>query len=157
MEESNELSIDGKKLSLFIRNEEIMSRVKNVASQLQNDFGDANPVFLCVLKGVFIFAADLLRAFGRPCEVSFVEISSYEGTESTGKIKTVLGLSNRLRGRNVVIVEDIIDSGLTMKYLVEQVKTYEPKDVRIVSLFTKPENLKHGVHVDYHALSSPVS
>ncbi len=155
MEENRTLSIDGKKLSLFIGNEEIKNRVQDVANRLLHELGDVNPVFLCILKGSLVFTADLMRAYKGQCEVSFVRISSYEGTESTGKAKTILGLTDEIKGRYVVIVEDIVDSGYTMKYLLEYIKAFQPKDVRVISLFVKPSRLANPVQVDYHCFEIP--
>ncbi len=155
MEENDTLSIDGRNLSLFIGNEEIMNRVENVANRLFEDLGDVNPLFLCVLKGSLMFTADFMRAYKGRCEVSFVRISSYEGTESTGKAKTVMGLTDELRGRYIVVLEDIVDTGHTMHYLLGQIEAFQPKGVRLVSLFVKPSKLAATVKVDYHCFEIP--
>ena len=106
-------------------------------------------MFLVVLNGTFIFAADLLRNITTPCEVSFVRLASYEGTSSTGKVKQLIGLNVNLEGRTVVIVEDIIDTGFTMQELLRTLSDKNPKELRIISLFVKPENLKVDLDIDY--------
>lgn len=155
MKDPDKLSIGGKTLSLFIDSEEIKRRVNLLASQIENDYKGRNPLFLCVLNGAFMFASDLLRAFHDNCEISFVKLSSYEGEDTTGKVKTLIGLNADIKGRYVVVVEDIVDTGLTMLGLLKQLHEKGPSDVKIASLFLKPEKLQHEVKVDYHCFSIP--
>jgi hypoxanthine phosphoribosyltransferase len=108
-----------------------------------------------VLNGAFIFAADLMREMTIPCEVSFVKLASYQGTTSTGTIHEVLGINENLAGRHIIIVEDIVESGLTIKRMVEQLGTRGPASVSICTLFFKPERLKEDLHLDYVAFKIP--
>jgi hypoxanthine phosphoribosyltransferase len=101
------------------------------------------------LNGAFVFAADLLRDVTIPCEVSFIRLASYEGTSSTGEVKQLIGLNEDIEGRTVVIVEDIIDSGLTMQELLLMLTKKNPKEIRIASLFVKPNNLKVDLNIHY--------
>mgnify|MGYP001653133756 CR=1 FL=1 len=150
MTDPNKLSIGEDTLSLFINSDEIKTRVIHLAKKLENDLKKENPLFLCVLNGAFMFASDLLRAFKYPCEISFIKLSSYEGHDSTGKVKTLIGLTDNIKDRYVVIVEDIVDTGLTMKQLKRQLEALEPKAVKIAALFLKPEKLLYDIKVDYY-------
>jgi len=114
-----------------------------------------NPLLLAVLNGAFIFTADLMREMTIPCEVSFVKLASYQGTTSTGTIHEVLGINEDLSGRHIIIVEDIVESGLTIKRMVEQLGTRGPASVSICTLFFKPERLKEDLHLDYVAFKIP--
>ena len=155
MKPQNVLSINGVNLTLFIENEKIKSKVSQIAEQLRAKYEGEIPVFLCVLRGAFIFAADLVRAYKGSCEISFIRLSSYEGTESTGVVKSVSGLPSNLAGRHVVVVEDIVDTGLTMSELKKMLMKEMPKSVEIATLFTKPSKLKCDVKVDYNCFEIP--
>ena len=133
----------------------IMQRVTQVAEQINNDLKDENPLFLAVLNGSFMFAADLLRGISIPCEISFVRMASYEGTSSTGKVKELLGLNEDISGRSIVVVEDIIDSGLTMKHLLQTLQQKGPKQVKVASLLVKPGNLKVDLDISYCCFEIP--
>ena len=114
-----------------------------------------NFVFLGVLNGAFIFAADLMRELTIPSEISFVKLASYQGTTSTGKINEVLGINEDLSGRTVIIVEDIVESGQTMKRMIESIGTRNPASVHICTLFLKPDKLKEDLDIDYVAFRIP--
>ena len=134
---------------------EIKQRVKELAQQMSRDLEGKNPLFLAVLNGAFIFAADLMREMTIPCEISFVKLASYQGTTSTGTIHEVIGINEDLSGRAVVIVEDIVESGLTIKRMMEQIGTRHPASVQVCTLFFKPEQLKEDLKLDYVAFSLP--
>jgi hypoxanthine phosphoribosyltransferase len=123
--------------------------VKEVAAQLDEDLRKKNPLFLVILNGSFMFAADLLRNINFPCEITFVKMSSYEGTSSTGEVKQLIGLNESVTGRTVVIVEDIIESGTTMKEMLRMLGEKKPREVFITSLFVKPGCLKVDLKIDY--------
>ena len=134
---------------------EIKQRVKELAQQMSRDLEGKNPLFLAVLNGAFIFAADLMREMTIPCEISFVKLASYQGTTSTGTIHEVIGINEDLSGRTVIIVEDIVESGLTIKRMMEQIGTRHPASVQVCTLFFKPERLKEDLKLDYVAFSIP--
>ena len=138
-----------KSFSLYLSEEEIIKEVKRVASAINSDLEGECPIFLVILNGSFIFAADLLREISIPCEIQFMRVASYEGTSSTGKVKEILGLNESIEGRTVVIVEDIIDSGTTMKELLKMLQERNPTDIRIASLLVKPKNMKVELDIDY--------
>ena len=114
-----------------------------------------NPLFLAVLNGSFVFAADLFRFITIPSEISFVKLASYEGTISTGKIKEVIGLNEDISGRDVIIVEDIVDTGSTMKRMLETLGTRNPRSLHICTLLLKPGKLSVPLNVEYVAMEIP--
>ncbi len=151
----NIVKIKDKNFKISIPEVEIKSRVKALALQMSKDLEGKNPLFLGVLNGSYIFAADLMREMTIPCEISFVKLASYQGTISTGSIKEVIGINEDLAGRHIVIVEDIVDTGRTMKQMIESLGTRNPASVQICSLFLKPDKLKEPIQVDYVAFSIP--
>ena len=134
---------------------EILERVKRVAEQINKDMAGKNPLFLAVLNGSFIFAADLMRFINIPSEISFVKLASYEGTTSTGEIKEVIGLNEDISGRDVIIVEDIVDTGSTMKRMLETLGTRNPRSLHICTLRLKPGKLAVPLNVEYVAMEIP--
>lgn len=149
------VKIKDKSFRVSIPEAEIKNRVKLLARQMSKDLEGKNPLFLAVLNGSFVFAADLMREMTIPCEISFVKLASYQGTTSTGKIKEVIGINEDLSGRTVVIVEDIVESGQTMKRMIESLGTRNPASVQICTLFFKPEKLKEDLTLDYVAFRIP--
>ena len=145
----NTIQVKDRHFSLYIPEEKIKARVKEVAEQIDADLKDKHPLFLVILNGSFVFAADLLRDINFPCEITFVKMSSYEGTSTTGKVKQLIGLNENVTGRTVVIVEDIIESGYTMKEMLHMLGEKNPKEVYITSLFVKPGCLKVDLKIDY--------
>ena len=149
------IKINDKWFRVSISEAEIKRRIKEVAGQISKELEGKNPLFLGVLNGSFIFAADLMREMTIPCEISFVKLASYQGTTSTGKVTEVIGINENLSGRTVVIVEDIVESGNTMKRMIEQLGTRNPESVRICTLFFKPDKLKEDLNLDYVAFRIP--
>ena len=149
------VKIKDKSFRISIPEAEIKARVKALAQQISKDMGGKTPLLLGVLNGSFIFAADLMREMTIPCEISFVKLASYQGTTSTGKIKEVLGINENLSGRTVVIVEDIVESGQTMKQMIESLGTRNPASVHICTLFFKPDKLREELTLDYVAFRIP--
>jgi len=147
--------IKDKTFETSIPEAEIKARVKELAIRLNKDFADKNPLFLTVLNGSFIFAADLLREITIPCEVSFVKLSSYEGILSTGKVHEVIGLNEDISGRTVIIVEDVVDTGRTMHQMLDSLKVRRPASIQICTLFVKPDKLEEPLDIDYVAFSIP--
>ena len=149
------IKINDRRFRISIPEAEIKNRIKTVAAQISKDLEGKNPLFLGVLNGAFIFAADLMREMTIPCEISFVKLASYQGTTSTGTIHEVIGINENLSGRTVVIVEDIVESGATMKRMIEQLGTRNPASVHICALFFKPDKLKVDLDLDYVAFRIP--
>ncbi|WP_291399756.1 hypoxanthine phosphoribosyltransferase [Daejeonella sp.] len=136
------IEIDDKHFELLFEYEQIKKRIRLLAIQLNIDFEDKIPVFLGVLNGSFIFLADLIKEIDISSEITFVKVSSYEGDKSSGKIKEEIGLQMSLKDRDVIIVEDIVDSGKTLEYLLKMVEKQMPASVNVCSLLLKPNSLK---------------
>ena len=149
------LQVKDKKFAVSIPEREILRQVKRVAEEINRDLVETEPLFLAVLNGAFMFAADLMKEVKLPSEIQFIKLASYEGTTSTGSITEMIGLSVSVEGRDVVIVEDIIDSGLTMKHLIETLQQKNPRSISICSLLVKPGNLKVDLEVKYRCFDIP--
>ncbi len=134
---------------LYMPESEIQACVQHVAQRISEDFKNKKPILCPVLTGSYLFVADLTRYIEFDAEVSFVRYSSYEGMSSTGKVKTILGFPQKCKGRDVIIVEDIVDSGVSMEYMIEELKKLEPASISICSFFFKPGNFKKNFKVDY--------
>ena len=140
----------------FIKRDEIKKQIKRLAAEIKRDYPNADPVFLCVLNGAFIFAADLFRACDmHDAEITFIRFKSYEGMASTGDVKEIMGLGEDIAGRHVIIVEDIIDSGLTMAHMIETLAAHNPASIAVCSCLVKPDALKVQIPIDYRCLDIP--
>jgi hypoxanthine phosphoribosyltransferase len=139
----------------FISEAEIAERVAAIGQQLRQQYEGKRPLFICLLNGAFVFAADLVRATGIECEVAFVRLASYEGTASTGRISTVLGIDFEVKNRHVIIVEDIVDSGRTLHHFMGQLSQMETASVALAVLLFKPEALLMPVQIDYLGFEIP--
>ena len=144
-----------KKFIPSIKADEILTHVRRVASEINKDYEGQEPLFLVVLNGSFIFAADLMREVTVPAEVSFVKLASYEGTSSTGTVREVIGLNTDITGRPVIIVEDIVESGITMAHMIETLKKQNPLSIDICTLLLKPEKLEVKLDIRYVAMEIP--
>lgn len=131
-----------KTFEIFIKKEEIADEVSALATQINEDFKGEEVVFIAVLNGAFMFASDLMKHIDLDCEISFVKMNSYSGTHTTGTVNELIGLNTELKGRNVVLVEDIVDTGITMDKIISLVNSHEPKQVKICSLLYKPNAFK---------------
>lgn len=147
--------VNGKRFVPFLSEEALIEKVAEVAARLNRDFDGKDPVFLGVLNGSFMFVADLFRRITIPCEISFVKLASYSGMRSTGSMKELIGLNENLRGRHVVVVEDIVDTGNTIVALQAALASREPASVQICTLLCKPSALQHTLQLDYVALEVP--
>lgn len=149
------VTLHDKTFETSIPEAEILKRVKAVADRINKDMAGKNPLLLAVLNGSFVFAADLMRMLTIPCEISFVKLASYQGTTSTGEIKEVIGINEDIAGRTVIIVEDIVETGLTMKRMIDQLGTRNPESVHICTLLLKPEKLEVELNIEYAAIEIP--
>lgn len=134
---------------LSITEQQIQQRIQEIGRQIHRDFAGKDPIFLVVLNGAFMFASDLLKEVEIPCQVSFIRLSSYVGTQSTGEVKEIMGINTPLEQRHVIIVEDIVDTGVTMKNMWALLSDHKPASIHLASLLVKPKNLKVNVNVDY--------
>ena len=144
--------VKDREFTISISSEEIQAAVAKLADQMNADLDGKNPLFLCVLNGSFIFAADLLKKINIDCEISFIKMASYQGTSSTGNVKTIFGLDNNIQDRVIVVVEDIVDTGNTIVALSDQLQAYGPKEIIISTLLFKPDAYQKDITIDYKAL-----
>ena len=150
------VKIDGLTFVPYLKEEDIQREVKRVAEELKRDLDGKAPLFICVLNGAFIFAADLIRETGiNDAVVTFVRYKSYEGTSSSGTVKQLVGLNEDIEGRDVVIIEDIVDTGITASLMVKDLKKRNPASLRFVTLLHKPDSSRTGFTPDYVAFSIP--
>ena len=152
----NKVRVNGMTFVPYLTAEEIQHQVKRIADDLRRDLEGKDPIFLCVLNGAFIFAADLYREVNLPDSViTFMRYKSYEGTSTTGNVKQIVGLYEDIKGKDVVIIEDIVDTGLTAERMIADIKEREPASVRFVTLLHKPESSRNGFKPDYAAFEIP--
>ena len=152
---TNNWVLKDKTFTKYIESSEIQTAIKALADRINHDMAGKTPVFIVVLNGAFIFAADLLKNVTIDCEIAFVKLSSYQGVQSTGTVREVIGLDIPLKGRSVIVIEDIVDTGLTLNKFLQQLSEMEPADVRIASCLLKPEAFKMSFPVDYLCFSIP--
>lgn len=149
------IQLHDKKFEIFISEEEINFALENMVKQIEADFWEDVPVFIGVLNGSFMVVADLLKKYTSPCEVSFVKMASYEGTQTTHTVKELIGLNQNLENRSVIIVEDIVDTGNTIEELKTIFKAHKVKHFKIATLFLKPEAYKKDIKLDYVGMRIP--
>jgi len=149
------MTINNKEFEQYIERNQISDRLNELAEQIDADYAGKSVVMLAVLNGAFIFAGDLIRLLKVDAEVSFVKLKSYRGTASTGEVQTLIGLMHELKDREVLIVEDIIDTGRTMSKLLEMVWEQSPASVKVCTLLVKPDVFKNKYRLDYVGFSIP--
>ncbi|MGM0620288.1 MAG: hypoxanthine phosphoribosyltransferase [Bacteroidota bacterium] len=150
------VKIHDKTFQLFIPYEKIRATVERMAEKMNNDLAGKDPLFICILNGSFMFAAELFKRIDLiDSEISFVKLASYAGKQSTGNVKQLIGLNEKIEGRTVVVLEDIVDSGITIDNIQDQLKKLKPKKVSVATLLLKPDALKKEVELDYVGLEIP--
>lgn len=152
-----EIQLHDKKFRSFISSEDILRSVNALGERMNRDLGDKNPLFISVLNGAFMFTSDLMKQIDGNCEITFVKMSSYLGTESSGSVKTVIGLDVDIKDRTVVVLEDIIDTGITISNLVGQLEKMLPKEIKIATLVFKPDAIERKIKIDYIGIEVPNS
>ena len=144
------IRVSDKDFAPFIPQEKIETEIRRIANEIKRDMADKEPLFLVMLNGAFMFAAELFKNLDMACEMAFVKYKTYEGTHSTGKANALLGLdAQQIKGRNIVIVEDIVDSGFTMNELLKDLNTNGAKSIRIATMMFKPNAFKFNYKIDY--------
>jgi hypoxanthine phosphoribosyltransferase len=144
-----------KEFEIAIPASDIKGAIWKIADKINEDLKDKNPVMVCILNGSFMFAADLLKLIKFPCQISFVKLASYEGISSSGQVKELIGVNEELAGRAVVLLEDIVDSGITVKKCINQVKNAGAKEVIVATLLYKPDAMKEDIKIDYVGMEIP--
>lgn len=133
----------------FIGQDQLQHRIAELALQINADYGDTCPLLVVVLNGAFLFAADLMKNITIDCEITFIRVASYEQTNSTGTVKQILGLKESVEGRHLILVEDIVDTGLTIANLRDQLLAQSPASLSVATLLFKPAALKEAVDLKY--------
>ena len=151
-----EVVVGDRTFQLYLDESVVQQLVKNLANTVSSELGDKQPLFLPVLNGSFIFAADLLRNLDFQSEIAFIKVASYEGTASKGEISELIGVNPfAVKGRTVVILEDIIESGISIEYVIQKLKEYGAAEIKVCTLFFKPECLQRDFTIDYIGKSIP--
>ena len=149
------IQVKDREFEVFLKEEDIQKEIKRVAAEINRDYVGKEPLFLCILNGSFMFAADLLKDVNIPCNVSFVKVSSYQGTDTTGKVKELMGLQEDVEGRHIIIVEDIVDTGYTMRDVLDLLAEKKAASVQVCALLCKPDKLKVDINLKYLAMNIP--
>lgn len=152
---TNKIKILDKEFSIFISATEIEAAVDKVAQRINTDLKEKNPLFIVILNGAFMFASDLMKKITLDCEVSFVKLSSYAGTSSSQNVKKLIGINEELHGRSIIIVEDIIDTGLTMEKLIADIQKLQPESIRLATCLFKPNAFQKSYPIDYVGIEIP--
>lgn len=149
------IQIKDKKFALSITDADIQVAVRQVAEAINHDMAGKDPLFLCVLNGAFMFAADLMKSVNVPCQLTFIKLASYEGLYTTGAVKEIIGLNESVVGRTVVVVEDIVDTGITMERILASLKAKGASEIHVATFLQKPDALQRDITVDYVAMKIP--
>ncbi|MDA3911202.1 MAG: hypoxanthine phosphoribosyltransferase [Bacteroidales bacterium] len=151
----DKVKILDKSFGIFIEEKTIKDRIAELGKEISADFKGETPVFLGILNGSFMFASDLLQNISIDCKISFLKLASYQGTTSTGSVRQLIGLNEELKGKPVIILEDIVDTGITIEHIIRQLQAYEPSEIRIASLLLKPEAYQKEEKIDYVGFEIP--
>jgi hypoxanthine phosphoribosyltransferase len=149
------IRVKDKEFETFIPASRIEAVVQQLADMINADFKDKNPLFLAILNGSFVFAADLLRKISIPCNISFVKFASYSGTETTEEVKELIGINEEIKGRQIILIEDIVDTGNTMELILSDLAKMHPADVKIACFCHKPDAFKKSFRIDYIGMNIP--
>jgi hypoxanthine phosphoribosyltransferase len=141
----HKIKVEDKEFEIFLENDTLNKRIRLLGIQINVDYEEKCPLFIGILNGSFLFMADLIKEINIPCEVAFMRVGSYEGTESSGIVKELIGLPDDIEGRDIIIVEDIVDTGLTLTHILKTIKERNPASIKVSSLLLKPASLKHQI------------
>jgi len=152
----NKIKLKDKEFQIAIHYESIHQSIRQIAARINHDFKDKEaPVFLSILNGAFMFTGDLFKELKINTHLSFVKFASYQGMNSTGEVKQLIGLNEDLKDKNIIVLEDIVDSGLTISKITKQLESYQPKELKIASLLLKPDVYKETIPIDYVGMEIP--
>ena len=149
------ISAHGKSFETFLSHDAIQERITEICKILSEKYASRTPVFLGIMNGAFMFAAEVMKKMTIDCEISFVKLKSYVGDQSSGEVTQMLGLDCKLDGRDVIILEDIVDSGRTLHYFLHELQKHNPASVSLFTLLVKPEAMKFEVPIDYAGFAVP--
>jgi hypoxanthine phosphoribosyltransferase len=149
------IQVHDKEFRLFIREAEIQKEVARIAGEMNRDLANRDPIFLGILNGAFMFASDLYKQLDFPCQITFLKLASYSGTYSTGSVKQLIGIGQDLKDRVVVVLEDIVDTGVTLETIIRQLSGYQPREIRVATFLHKPDAALTEVNLDYVGMHIP--
>jgi len=149
------IKILDKEFKPYLSAAEIQTKISVIASKLNKQLDGKDPLFMGILNGSFMFASDLYKQITVPSQITFLKLASYQGTGSTGKVKRLIGINEDIKDKTVVIIEDIVDTGVTLDSIIKQLRGYEPKEIIVVTLMFKPEAYTKEFKVDYFAFDIP--
>jgi hypoxanthine phosphoribosyltransferase len=149
------IKLHDKTFDIYISEEDIQKKVKEIAANINRDYQNKKPLFIPILNGAFMFAADLFKNITIDAEISFIKLASYKGMKSSGQVLTAIGLDMDLIDRDVIIVEDIVDTGNTLRVFLPKLQHQQPASLKIAALLHKPESLQHPLTIDYAGFSIP--
>jgi hypoxanthine phosphoribosyltransferase len=144
-----------KEFKMSIPASNIRKAVEQLAIQINNDYYEEEILFICILNGCFMFAADLLKKIKVPCQISFVKLASYEGLSSTGSIQELIGINEKIAGKKIIILEDIIDTGTTVDTIVTKLRTMNPASLKVATFLFKPQSYHKNLKIDYIGMEIP--
>lgn len=150
-----EVQVLDKTFRVSIPEAEILKAIKEMAAKMNDDLKGKDVIFLGILNGCFLFAADLFKEIDVPCQVTFLKLASYQGTSSTGNVKRLIGINEDIENKTVIILEDIIDTGNTLESIIKQLRGYEPAEIKVATLLYKPEAYTKDIKIDYFGLEIP--
>lgn len=146
----HKIKVEDREFEIFLENDTINKRIRLLGIQLNVDYEGKCPLFIGILNGSFLFMADLIKEIDIPCQVAFMRVASYEGTSSSGQVKELIGLPDAIEGRDIIIVEDIVDTGLTLTHIVKTIKEKNPSSLKVASLLLKPAALQYEIDELYY-------
>ncbi len=149
------IKILDKEFEIFINKKEIENALNKIANQVNEDYKDKEVIFLGILNGSFMFASDLFKKLKVKAKITFLKLASYDGASSTGKVKRLIGINEVIEDKNLIILEDIVDTGITIDHIIRQLKGYEPKEIKIASFLYKPDSDKKKIPIDYIGIEIP--
>jgi hypoxanthine phosphoribosyltransferase len=149
------VQVHDKQFKLFIAEDAIQREVTRIADLMNGELADKDPIFLGILNGAFMFASDLYKQLSFPCQITFLKLASYSGTKSTGTVKQLIGINLDLKDRFVVVLEDIVDTGVTLETIIRQLSGFQPAAIRVATFLHKPEATIREVKLDYVGMEIP--
>lgn len=151
----NKIELLDKKFELSITSGHIQNIISEIADRMNNDLKGKDIIFISILTGAFMFTADLCKKLNLNCQISFVKIASYKGTSTTGKVNKLIGINENLKNKTVIILEDIVDTGITLENIINQINEFEPNEIKIATLFFKSETYQKKIQIDYIGMKIP--
>lgn len=146
----HKIKVEDREFEIFLENDTISKRIRLLGIQINVDYENKCPLFIGILNGSFLFMADLIKEIKIPCEIAFMRVASYKGASSSGRVKELIGLPDNIEGRDIIIVEDIVDTGLTLTHIVKTIKEKNPSSLKVASLLLKPAALKQEIEELYY-------